>query len=309
MKVEPCRFGREGYGMSVRNDNNSNNVKEANMAWDTIIKTSVDAIVDGEDFDLDELASEHVAMLADKWVEEVREEYIVEMSWYPGYANGDDSGHKGIIAANWNRVSNRIQRLVEAAGFTIEWCDAVCACGGCYKAIQTQPSHYGWKPEFVQTDGDVLCEDCVSDDAEFLIEDLCGNENKALTLESVNLADHGFVRVERDYEHGWHAGQDDSPKAIAANLRERGVEDFIFVLDSTGQFDAQFSVWVREEDADKAAGVEGKCEVAPNVALANALRSIPAPTGQGIHYTTVHADGSTTTRTLTNEEFIEGVRE
>jgi len=45
------------------------------------------------------------------------------------------------------------------------------------------------------------------------------------------------------------------------------------------------------------------------VALANALRSIPAPTGEGIQYSRVNADGTVTTRTLTNEEFIEGVRE
>jgi hypothetical protein len=276
--------------------------------WNSIVTTSVDNIINGEEFDMDELAQEHIEDLAKLWMDEVQERYEVEAVWYPGYANGNDNGPKGIIAANWNRVGAGIGDLLERAGYTTDWCDAVCSCGDCGKAIQTQADHYGWKPEYVVGDGDIYCEDCTAKDPEFLIEDLRGNPDKALTLESVNLAEYGYTRVEQTFENGFHAGQDDSPKAIAKNLRARGIEDFIFVLDSTGQFDMQFSVWVKEVDAEEAEGIEGKCDVPPNVMLANALRSIPAHTGEGIQYNKVNADGTVTTRTLTNDEFIKGVK-
>lgn len=284
------------------------------MAWDTIVKTSVDAVLDAEDFDLDELTDERVAELADAWVNDIRNEELpdcwrVELNWFEAYANGDSAGDKGILAANWNRVSRGVQKMLERAGYTLDWRDGVCSCGGCGKAIQTQPSHYGWKPEYVMGDGDILCESCVEEDPSYLLDDLRGNEYKALTLDGIDLADHGYTRVEQTFENGFHPGQDDSPKAIARNLRERGVEDFIFSLDSVGQFDARFSVWVRVDDLDRAQDVTGKCEVPPNVALAQALQSIPPATGEGIQYNRVNGDGTVTTTYLTPEQFIEGVRE
>lgn len=284
------------------------------MAWDTIVKTSVDAVLDAEDFDLDELTDERVAELADAWVNDIRNEELpdcwrVELNWFEAYANGDSAGDKGILAANWNRVSRGVQKVLERAGYTLDWCDAVSGCDSCHKAIQTRPTHYGWKPEYVTTECEMFCEDCTVDDPSYLLDDLRGNEDKALTLDGIDLADHGYTRVEQTFENGFHPGQDDSPKAIARNLRERGVEDFIFSLDSVGQFDARFSVWVPVDDLDRAQDVTGKCEVPPNVALAQALQSIPPSTGEGIQYNRVNGDGTVTTTYLTPEQFIEGVRE
>jgi hypothetical protein len=231
------------------------------------------------------------------------------LQWFEGYANADASGDKGVLSANWNHVSRETQNLLERAGYSLDWCDAVCGCSGCYKAIQTQPSHYGWKPEYVALDGEILCEECVKEDPSSILDEYRGNPAKALTLDGIDLADHGYARVEQDFENGFHRGQDDDPKAIARALEARGIEDFIFTVDSVGQFDMRFSVWVKRDEAYRAVGVEGKCDVPPNVLLDRALRSIPAPTGQGIQYSKVHADGTVTTRTLTNEEFIAGVKE
>jgi hypothetical protein len=264
--------------------------------------------------DIDDATDEQVEEFAKAWVEEVfegssKDVWKIDLRWYEDYANNDSCGEKGILSGDWNRVTRDVQNLLERAGYTLDWCDAVCSCGGCGKAIQTQPSHYGWKPEYVVGDGDILCESCVEEDPEDMLADLRGNEDKALTLDSVDLNDHGYTRVDRRFEHGWFPGQDDSPKAIAKTLRERGIEDFIFSLDDVGQFDARFSVWVRDEDIERAHDVTGKCDEPPNVVMERALKSIPASTGEGIQYNRVSADGSVTTTYLTPEQFIEGVKE
>ncbi len=264
--------------------------------------------------DIDDATDEQVEEFATAWVEEVNEGsakdvWKIGLCWYEDYANNDTCGEKGILSGDWNNVSRKVQNLLERAGYTLDWCDAVCSCGGCGKAIQTQPSHYGWKPEYVVRDGDTLCESCVEDDPENMLEELRGNPNKALTLDSIDLNDHGYTRLEREFEHGWHPGQDDSPKAIAASLQARGIEDFIFSLDDVGQFDVRFSVWVKRDEAYKAVGVEGKCDEPPNVTLDRALKSIPASTGEGIQYNRVSTDGSVTTTYLTPEQFIAGVKE
>jgi hypothetical protein len=262
--------------------------------------------------DVDDASDEQVAEFATQWCEEVNEgdgpKWKIDLRWYKEYADASECGEKGILSGNWNHVSRPVQNLLERAGYTLDWCDAVCECSGCNKAIQTQPSHYGWKPQY-HTDSDgIWCEGCTVDAPDALLDDLRGNPNKALTLNGIDLHDHGYVRVEREFEHGWHPGQDDSPKAIAAALEARGIEDFIFSLDDVGQFDARFSVWVKREDAPAAANVEGKCAEPPNVTLQRALQNIPASTGQGIQYNRVTADGEVTTTYLTPEQFIEGVK-
>lgn len=269
--------------------------------------------------DIDDATDEQVEEFAREWCEEVYEgggqnTWKIDLSHYSEYANNDSCGEKGILSGDWNNVSRDVQNLLERAGYTLDWCDAVCSCGGCGKAIQTQPSHYGWKPEYVVGDGDILCESCVEDDPEDMLADLRGNADKALTLDNIDLSEHGYARVERTFENGWHGGQDDSPRAIAKWLREHGIEDFVFEIDSVGQFDMRFSVWVREEDAEKAEDAQGKAAVDPARALDAALRSIPAvgSTGGGIQYTKVSVgdDGATvTTRTVSPEQFIAGIRD
>lgn len=263
--------------------------------------------------DVDDASDEQVVEFATQWCEEVNEQggetWKIDLRWYKEYADSRDAGERGVLSANWNHVSREVQSLLERAGYTLDWCDAVSECSGCYKAIETQPTHYGWRPSYHTDEDGIWCENCTVDAPEALLEDLRGNPHKALTLDGIDLHDHGYVRVEREFENGWHPGQDDSPKAIAAALQARGIDDFIFTLDDVGQFDARFSVWVKREDAPAAAGVEGKCDIPPNVALDRALKSIPAPTGEGIQYNRVQADGTVTTTYLTPEQFIEGVRE
>lgn len=262
-----------------------------------------------------EPTQEDALAFAQEWLEEVLQQdgdtYKIEADMFDGYSDERDSG-RGIVSANWNYVSQRTQDVLEQAGYTLDWCDGVSRCDECYKAIETQPTHYGWKAQFHVGDGCIICAKCLASDPEPLLEDLRGNEDKALTLDNIDLSEHGYARVERRFENGWYGGQDDSPKAIAKWLREREIEDFIFEIDSVGQFDMRFSVWVREEDAEKAEGANGKATVDPARAMEAALRSIPAGrTGDGIQYTQVSIgdEGATvTTRTLTAEEFVAGIK-
>ena len=304
-----------------------------------------------------EPTDEEVSAFAEAWMEEVNGgNYRFDARWMSEYANNDSCGDKGIIAANWNYVSRETQRLLEQAGYTLDWCDTVTECSGCCKAIQTQPDSYSWKPEFHVGDGEILCECCIGEDPESILADLRGNPDKALTLDSIDLAEHGYVKAWGEFESGFHHGQDDSPRAIAKALEKRGVEDYIFSLDGKGQFDVSFSVWVKDDgtlpyvvskpgsygyghdlarDEDGAVRVfdtaeealqhgddvwawpnldprEGKAKVSPATAMEAALRSVPSHTGEGIQYTkvTVGDEGATvTTRTVTPEEFIAGIKD
>jgi hypothetical protein len=62
----------------------------------------------------------------------------------------------------------------------------------------------------------------------------------------------GFVKYNGQFESGWHPGQDADPVAITAEIRKwHGPDvDVVFLLDSTRQFDIEFSAYyrVREED-------------------------------------------------------------
>lgn len=250
---------------------------------------------------------------AQAWFDEIMEQggntWRLDANWFEGYADESESGPKGVVSANWNYVSGPTQGLIERAGYTLEWCDTVTSCDGCQKCIETEPTHYGWKRRYHVTEGSALCEKCLSDDPEVVLADLRGTATP-LTMD-IDLADHGYVRVDREFENGLYGGQDDSPRAIAKALEARGVEDFIFVLDDVGQFDSRFSVWVKEEDHGAAEGVEGKADVDPARAMEAALRSIPVQFGPGIQYTTVHVDdgGATVnTRMVSPEEFINGIK-
>lgn len=74
--------------------------------------------------------------------------------------------------------------------------------------------------------------------------------------QGVDPSDHGFERLDVDFESGFHPGQDSDPSVIAEELESRGVERFLFEIESVGQFDASFCVWVDSEEIDKARGFE-----------------------------------------------------
>lgn len=207
-----------------------------------------------------------------------------------GYAEpGYTDPASGIIATgDWNHESHyqdhvlvvdddtmdRVAKLLEALGVELEWDDEWASCDECGGLVRTQADSYGWMRSYYAFDGSIVCANCV-DPAEVLL-DLEGKPGHALTLDEIDPSEHGYVRAnaeDESYEHGWYGGQDDSPEAIAENLRNAGVERFLFRIDGVGQFDTRFSVYVHESEVDRLSGTpQGKCKEDPATVLARGLR-------------------------------------
>jgi hypothetical protein len=157
----------------------------------------------------------------------------------PGYSDPKT----GILFADWNACSRRVQSLLEAAGYELEWEDEwyICECG---KAFRTSPDSYSWLPSYVELSGELLCHECASS-ADYL-ESIEDNPSRALTLD-IDPADYGYVMLEEGFESGFHPGQTDNPLKIFTALRKKGYQHIIFRVDSKGQFDLGFSVWHKPE--------------------------------------------------------------
>ena len=65
---------------------------------------------------------------------------------------------------------------------------------------------------------------------------------KRLPSRGIDPAEHGYERIEGDFENGLHPGMNDKPRDIYARLKERYAR-IVFVVDSVGQFNVQFSAW------------------------------------------------------------------
>ena len=182
---------------------------------------------------------------------------------FDGYADGSSTGESGLIATgNWNEITKydpvmgrqlvsdlpkRVGDIFEKMGIEIEWSDEWSTCGNCYKLIRTSPDSYSWQPDFYLGDGDITCGDCVKEDPSGYLEFLDGNDEACMTID-VDLEEHGYEQLNEDsFESGWFPGQNDDPRQVAKELREKGIEHFIFVKDEQSQFYSKWSVWVRNE--------------------------------------------------------------
>ena len=173
----------------------------------------------------------------------------------PGY---DD---KEVVLANWNSKTRydkeanrcveiddtmpRLAKIFEKLGYAVEWEDEWSTCEDCGKVFRTSPDSYSWTPHYAFI-GEccLVCGDCIKDNPADYLESLSGDYNKAETL-GIDLSEHGYVKRPGNYQSGWY-GREDKPADIAKKLKKEGVTDFIFTLDSQGQFALDFSVWVKE---------------------------------------------------------------
>ena len=212
----------------------------------------------------------------------------------------------------WLRVVKALERCAE-----LEWEDEWTTCSNCGGAIRTQADCYHWQRSYVELDGDILCHECAQKCADEIVEDFVGSDTRCLTKDlGIDLSEHGFDRLDQDFENGLYGGQDNHPKQIAAALRKRGVDRFIFTLDSVGQFDMDFSVWIDRAQMEKIpCGIpegETKCALDPAEGLKRALQSasLQHPDGDGITVTKIDVStGTATTRKVSNEKFIKGIKD
>lgn len=177
----------------------------------------------------------------------------------PGYHDPDS----GIIATgDWNTCSEmvdgrhvtvddsmyRFSNILEALGADLQWEDEWSACYDCQRLVRTSPDSYGYQPSYTIIDEcELVCHECIPENPSDYLESLEG-EIKANTMERIYPGSHGYTLLQK-FERGMHYGQDDDPEAIAKTLSQAGFERFIFNIDSTGQFDFRFSVWLHDEEA------------------------------------------------------------
>ncbi len=151
------------------------------------------------------------------------------------------------IAAHYPRVF----AALEESGYSLEWNDEWMVDGDSSKAYRTTADSYGWTPSIAYFDGDILTpESDVSEWIAYAVND----SDVALTgrqcHKSVLVAD-GWALYESGFESGWRPGQTADPaKILSAVQADRPGHDVVFYIDGVGQFDLEFSVYVRPMDTD-----------------------------------------------------------
>ncbi len=87
------------------------------------------------------------------------------VEWSEDYVEpGYDKPRKGIVFANWNGFPRDLDRILERAGYSVEWSDEWSTCEDCYRAFRTEPDGYGWQPVY-SWDGEcsLVCRDCLQE--------------------------------------------------------------------------------------------------------------------------------------------------
>lgn len=220
-----------------------------------------------------------------------------EITFAPHYSERGYSTDKpaGILFGNWNAtkpyqgatkqqenesayflaVCKRLEKLAE-----LEWSDEWTTCSECGGAVRTSGDCYGWQRAYVELDGEIICRDCAPKHAEEILTHFENESGKCLTADlGIKPGEHGYVKLPQEFENGLYGGQDADPGKIAEALRSRGVSRFLFTLDSVGQFDARFSVWIHSDESDlmpeELSHDESACALDPAEGLKRALQSIP----------------------------------
>lgn len=251
-----------------------------------------------------------------------------------GYAEpGYDAEGKPVVLGNWNTITawddvarksdvldagpSDCANALKKAGAELEWCDEWIDCGMCGRLVRTSGNCYGWTQAYVEEDGEVTCRECICKTKKSRVAYLESMENldrKAVIID-IDPEKHGYVRLPMDFENGLYGGQADDPKVIAESLRKMGVTRFFFRIDSVGQFDMDFSVYVHKSEIEKArSGVVKSAGADPAIAMRAALKEAPiaaAAVEKPGHVTMVkcHPDGTATAKAVPSQEFIEGTHE
>ena len=250
-----------------------------------------------------------------------------EVQLYAGDQLSDDFDEDVVAVGNWNTLDTynretqkledlpggdlleRLGNALERIGVELVWSDCTTTCDECNKLFNTHPTCYGWQPSYVMGDGYLTCKDCL--DPEAYLQELEGNPDKALNLDAIDPADHGYKLLQEGFEAGWHPGQDASRKKIAEALRKRGVERFLFRIDDVGQFDAKFSVWVHEDEEAPEEELHASEVMGPSYSeaikrgLQAASRVADSLQGEGVKYVSIDGEGNASGRVISRQEFAE----
>ena len=192
----------------------------------------------------------------------IQEKYYENAELYLSFEGQDQA----VIVAHWFRVDElagkkKAEAITDALGkFQIRTAfeDEVAECDMCGTAVEIQPTHYGWQPNWIydKEEMEYICRHCVeqadADELEDYIESFKCELRAVPDWMAKDLQRIGFVCMEDDalacarFESGWHPHQTDDPNKVAKEIEEKlPHHDYVFKLNSVGQFDVNYSVFIR----------------------------------------------------------------
>ena len=92
----------------------------------------------------------------------------------------------------------------------------------------------------------MICGDCLAENPEWITDELMNNPRRALTIDGIDL---GYGRLKYMIpgdvrRNGWY-GQEDNPEEVVLSYVPEN-HDYIFVIDSVGQSEIAWKLWIRE---------------------------------------------------------------
>ena len=166
---------------------------------------------------------------------------IEEMQLAPGYAEpGYRDPKRAVVFANWNCFPRNFDRVLERAGYAVEWSDEWATCCDCGKAVRTSPDSYFFTSYYrVMNDCELVCLDCL--DAADYLESIEDDARSAVPPQAkFHPEKHGYVKHNGDFETGFHAHMTDDPKKILAALHAAGHKRVVFRIAENSQF---YTTW------------------------------------------------------------------
>lgn len=160
-----------------------------------------------------------------------------------------EQNKKAILFANWNnfdKYPNFMEWIEE--NYEIEWSDEWIIDYNESKAYRTSPNSYGWQQQVRITDcGELITPDSdIKDWIDYCVMTDYKQQARCLPdfIDEELLIEEGFKLILEDNANGWY-GRADDPNEIAENVfNETNYTEILFVLDSVGQFEVSFSVYV-----------------------------------------------------------------
>jgi len=169
---------------------------------------------------------------------------------------------KEVIVTNWNEVPCAMSDYLEKF-YELDWEDESDCCCECFAHIHTMPTYHGWAPDYINTENGAVCKNCILDNAEDYLEDFTfWSDSLPVYPRAIpawlkeKLQENDFVpfhsidsECKDMFENGLHYGQTDTPEKVAALITEElGPREILFCIDSSGQFDINFSAYIKKED-------------------------------------------------------------
>lgn len=176
----------------------------------------------------------------------------------PLYGDSDTLVYALTTTKTDQRATRLLENWLESRGHVLTYDDEIITDEQ-GRAHWQQPRYYGDMLTFRVFDCWIIAKDEAFADPESYMELLINDESQADTF-GLDLDSLGFIKFDVG-ESGWHAGQTDTPEKMLLKLDQKlgpretweSAYEFIFQIDSVGQFDMRFSLWYRPIKSDVAA--------------------------------------------------------